>query len=200
MLNGNFQRPRSTGLVAHSSHSRDTVVTRLRHNGTMQNLRMRIMRASDVPAVTELNNSAYPAVTILTEEEMASLFALCDISLIATNRDKQVTAFLLSLSMGKPYESENYRWFEERGVRHQYIDRVVVSPSAKGTGIGRALYESVFEHARQCGANEVTAEINVRPANPSSMAFHERLGFQRLSEQETKGGSIRVALLARSVY
>ena len=85
-------------------------------------------------------------------------------------------------------------------MRHQYIDRIVVSPSAKGTGIGRALYESVFEHARQCGANEVTAEINVRPANPSSMAFHERLGFQRLSEQETKGGSIRVALLARSVY
>ena len=166
----------------------------------MQNLRMRIMRASDVPAVTALNNAAYPAVTTLTEEEMAKLFALCDISLVAINRDKQVTAFLLSINMGKPYDSENYRWFEERGVRHQYIDRIVVSPSAKGTGIGRALYESVIEHARQCGANEVTAEINVRPANPSSMAFHERLGFQRLSEQETKGGSIRVALLARSVY
>jgi len=158
------------------------------------------MRASDVPAVTELNNSAYPAVTFLTEDEMADLFALCDIALVATNREKKVTAFLLSLNMGKPYESENYRWFEERGVRHQYIDRIVVSPSAKGTGIGRALYESVFEHARQCGANEVTAEINVRPANPGSMAFHEHLGFQRLSEQETKGGTIRVALLARSVY
>lgn len=166
----------------------------------MQNLRMRIMRASDVPAVTALNNSAYPAVTILTEEEMADLFALCDISLVAINRDKQITAFLLSINMGKPYDSENYQWFEARGVRHQYIDRIVVSPSAKGTGIGTALYESVFEHARQCGANEVTAEINVRPANPGSMAFHEHLGFQRLSEQETKGGSVRVALLARSVY
>lgn len=158
------------------------------------------MRASDVPAVTELNNSAYPAVTFLTEDEMADLFALCDIALVATNREKKVTAFLLSLNMGKPYDSENYRWFEERGVRHQYIDRIVVSPSAKGTGIGTAFYESVFEHARQCGANEVTAEINVRPANPGSMAFHEHLGFQRLSEQETKGGTIRVALLARSVY
>lgn len=166
----------------------------------MQNLRMRIMRASDLPAVTALNNSAYPAVTTLTEQEMTDLFALCDISLVALNREKQVTAFLLSINMGKPYDSENYRWFEERGVRHQYIDRIVVSPSAKGTGIGRALYESVFEHARQCGANEVTAEINVRPPNPGSMAFHERLGFQRLSEQETKGGTVRVALLARSVY
>ncbi|NTV38761.1 MAG: GNAT family N-acetyltransferase [Demequinaceae bacterium] len=166
----------------------------------MQNLRMRIMRASDIPAVTELNNSAYPAVTILTEEELADIFALCDISLVAINRDKRITAFLLSINTGKPYDSENYQWFEARGVRHQYIDRIVVSPSAKGTGIGTALYESVFDHARQCGANEVTAEINVRPPNPGSMAFHERLGFQRLSEQETKGGSVRVALLARSVY
>ena len=166
----------------------------------MQNLRMRVMRASDVPAVTELNNSAYPAVTILSEEEMGELFSHCDISLVATNRDKEVTAFLLSINMGKPYESETYQWFAKRGVRHQYIDRVVVSAAAKGTGIGRALYESVFEHARQCGANEVTAEINVRPPNPGSMAFHERLGFQRLAEQETKGGTVRVALLARSVY
>ena len=166
----------------------------------MQNLRMRVMSASDIPAVTALNNTAHPAVTILTEEEMTQLFDLCNIRLVATNKERQITAFLLSMAMGQDYDSENYRWFEERGVRHQYIDRVVVGISAKGTGIGRALYESVFEHARQCGANEVTAEINVRPPNPGSMAFHERLGFRRLAEQETKSGSIRVALLARSVY
>jgi len=107
---------------------------------------------------------------------------------------------LLSLVQGQPYESENYRWFEERGVRHQYIDRIVVSPSAKGTGVGRAFYESVFERARERGANEVTAEVNLDPPNPSSVAFHERLGFRKLAEQDTKGGTIRVALLARSVY
>jgi hypothetical protein len=166
----------------------------------MQNLRMRVMSINDVPAVTALNNTAYPAVTTLTEAETTALFELCNIRLVATNRDHEVTAFLLSLGMGKDYDSENYRWFEERGVRHQYIDRIVVGSSAKGTGIGRALYESVFEHARQCGANEVTCEVNVRPPNPGSMAFHERLGFRRLSEQETKDGAIRVALLARSVY
>lgn len=166
----------------------------------MQNLRMRVMNSQDIAAVTVLNNSAYPAVTRLTEEEMTQLFDLCNIRLVATNRDRQITAFLLSLGMDKDYDSENYQWFEKRGVRHQYIDRVVVGSSAKGTGIGRALYESVFEHARQCGANEVTAEVNLRPPNPGSVAFHERLGFRRLAEQDTKGGTITVALLARSVY
>jgi predicted GNAT superfamily acetyltransferase len=158
------------------------------------------MRESDIPAVTVLNNSAHPAVTILTEEQVADLFSMCDVALVATNRDRQIIAFLLSLGQGNPYESENYRWFEDRGVRHQYIDRVVVGDSAKGTGIGRALYESVFERARERGANEVTTEVNVFPPNPGSVAFHERLGFRQLAEQDTKGGSIRVALIARPVY
>lgn len=166
----------------------------------MQNLRMRIMGAADVPAVTALNNLHSPAVNEKTEEEMAELFGFSNIALVATNRDREITAFLISLGMGTAYQSENYRWFEDRGVRHQYIDRIVVGAQAKGTGIGRALYESVFEHARQTGANEVTAEVNLRPYNPSSIGFHEALGFQRLAEQEIKEGTMRVALLARSVY
>lgn len=166
----------------------------------MQNLRLRVMRESDVSAVTELNAGAAPAVNLLTEDEVRSLHEMCDVALVATDRDRNVIAFLLSMGPGQPYESENYRWFEERGVRHQYIDRIVVAPSAKGTGVGTAMYESVFERARERGATEVTAEVNVRPHNPGSIAFHERMGFRLLAEQETKGGSVRVALLSRPVY
>ncbi len=159
-----------------------------------------MMRQDDVPAVTTLNAGASPAVNILTEDEVSQLFGLCDIALVATNRSRDVVAFLLSLAQGQPYTSENYQWFEKRGIRHQYIDRIVVAPSAKGTGVGRALYESVFERARERGANEVSCEVNVDPPNPGSLAFHERLGFQLLAEQWTKGDSVKVALLARSVY
>lgn len=170
------------------------------HNGSVQNLRMRVMRDTDVAAVTALNNATHPAVTLLTEEQTASLYAMCDVKLVATNRDGEIIAFLLSMGQGQRYDSENYRWFEDRGVRHQYIDRVVVGESAKGTGIGRALYESVFARAREIGANEVTAEIHLDPPNPGSMAFHERLGFRKIGEQDTRGGTIRVALLTRPVY
>lgn len=165
----------------------------------MQNLRLRVMRRGDMPQVLALNSSAVPAVTDLSEDQMTQLLDWCDVSLVATNREGDVIAFLLSLGSGQPYESENYRWFESRGIRHQYIDRIVVSSSARGTGVGRAMYESVFERARECGASEVTAEVNVRPANPRSIAFHEHLGFRSLAEQETKGGAIRVALLTRPV-
>jgi hypothetical protein len=166
----------------------------------MQNLRLRVMRESDVLAVTALNNAAAPAVNALGEPDVTALLAMCDVALIATDREGTVLAFLLSLGGGQPYESENYAWFEARGARHQYIDRIVVGPGAKGTGIGRALYESVFERARERGATEINAEVNVRPANPGSIAFHERLGFRQLAEQETKGGTVRVVMLSRYVY
>lgn len=165
----------------------------------MQNLRLRVMRDSDLPEVLALNTEAAPAVTVLTEDQMRALVGWCDVALVALGRDGAVIAFLLSLGPGQPYESENYRWFESRGVRHQYIDRIVVGAGARGTGVGRAMYESVFERARERGATEVTAEVNVRPANPRSIAFHEHLGFRQLTEQETRGGEIRVALLARPV-
>lgn len=165
----------------------------------MQHLRLRVMRVSDIPAVTSLNNLAAPAVNVLDETEVASLLTMCDVALVATDKDGEVTAFLLSLGGGQAYESENYAWFEARGVRHQYIDRIVVGAGAKGTGIGRALYESVFERARERGASEIAAEVNVRPPNPGSVAFHERLGFRQLEERETKGGTVRVVMMSRPV-
>jgi predicted GNAT superfamily acetyltransferase len=166
----------------------------------MQNLRMRVMRESDAAAIAALNETAIPAVNALTEAEVLALLEMCDVAVVATNKDRQILAFLFSMCGGLPYESENYRWFEARGVRHQYIDRIVVAPSARGTGVGRALYESVFERAREIGANDVTCEVNIDPPNPGSLAFHDSLGFRRLGEQDTKGGTVRVALLARSVY
>lgn len=178
-----------------------TVTRRSWEAGTMapmQNFRMRVMRESDLPAALELNANAAPAINPLTEEELAALFAMCDVRLVATDRNHTLLAFLLSMGGGQPHTSENYRWFEERGIRHQYIDRVVVAPVAKGTGIGTALYESVFERARERGANEVTAEVNL--IDPASIAFHEKLGFRQLGEQDTRGGTVRVALLARPVY
>jgi len=163
----------------------------------MQNLRLRVMRDADLPAVTLLNSAAVPDVNALAEQELADVRAMCDVALVATDPGGTVIAFLLSLGSGADYASENYAWFESRGIAHQYIDRIVVSAQAKGTGVGRALYESVFERARERGANEITCEVNVVPPNPGSLAFHERMGFRRIGEQDTKGGTVRVALMAR---
>ena len=163
-------------------------------------MRLRVMREADLPAVAALNAAAEPEVNDVGEEGLRELLAMCDVALVATDPAGAIVAFVMSLGPGHPYPSEVYRWFEDRGVRHQYIDRIVVAPSAKGTGIGSALYASVLERARERGALEVTCEVNVDPPNPGSIAFHERLGFRRLAEQDTRGGGVRVALMARGVW
>ena len=45
----------------------------------------------------------------------------------------------------------------------------------------------------------MTCEVNIEPPNPASLAFHARMGFDRVGEQSTKGGEVVVALLAAPV-
>ena len=72
----------------------------------------------------------------------------------------------------------------------------MIAESERGNRLGQALYAAVFAEAERLGLPEVTCEVNLDPPNPGSLAFHERLGFERLGSQATKGGSVTVALLA----
>ncbi len=130
---------------------------------------------------------------------MERLIGLSSLALVGVGADDRVHGFLIAVDPGSAYESENYRFFEDRGIPHLYVDRIVVDSDARGSGIGRLLYAAVFERARSAGLAEVTCEVNLEPPNPESLAFHARLGFTQIAEQRTKGGTIRVALLAARV-
>ena len=148
----------------------------------------------DIRAVTELNNEAYPAVPMSTEAEMERLVSLCDWSVVAED-DGDVVGFLLAVEPGKTYDSENYRFFESRGMPHFYIDRVVLGEKSRGKGLGKRLYRDVFSEAHKRGYTRVTCEVNLKPENPVSLAFHRSLGFGDVGVQNTKGGSVIVQLL-----
>jgi len=53
---------------------------------------------------------------------------------------------------------------------------VYVHPAHRGTGVGRALYTSLFECLRVQGYRTALAVIAL--PNPASVALHERLGFR----------------------
>jgi predicted GNAT superfamily acetyltransferase len=157
---------------------------------------VRPLESYDLPAVVAMNNAAVPAVPPTTREEIARLVVVAGLAVVAEVEPGRPVGFLLAMDPGVGYESENYRWFSERGDSFVYVDRIVVADGQRGSGIGRALYDAAFARAAELGRAEVTCEVNVRPPNPSSLAFHARLGFEKLGEQETKGGAYRVALLA----
>ena len=153
---------------------------------------------ADLLALAALNDAAVPAVSPLGLTGLTALVPHCEVAVVIDDDDGVPVAFLLALTPGAPYASENYRWFETHRPGSLYVDRLAVAPRAFGVGLGRQLYETVSGHAHRLGLAEITCEVNLEPPNPESMAFHARLGFTQVGEQVTKGGSVRVALLART--
>lgn len=148
----------------------------------------------DLARLLELNNRATPAVPEHSEEEFSELWRMMDYS-VAVWSNESVVGFLWAVEPGSSYTSENYRFFEEQGFPHLYIDRIVVDDSARGQGLGTSLYEHVFDEARRRGFTAVTCEVNLEPPNPGSLSFHHRMGFDDYAIQSTKGGQVVVQLL-----
>jgi predicted GNAT superfamily acetyltransferase len=80
-------------------------------------------------------------------------------------------AFLLAFDQAADYDSPNFVWFRARHERFVYIDRVVVTPAARGRGHARRLYHDLFAHASSAGHRHVFCEVNLEPPNPASDAF-----------------------------
>lgn len=152
---------------------------------------------ADLVALVAVNDAASPAVPITPAEDLADLIGQSRLALVVD--DGQPAGFIVALAPGLSYASENYTWFSARSRDFLYVDRIVLASRLRGQGIGPQLYGAVEDAARADGATEITCEVNVRPPNPGSLAFHARLGFIEVGRQQTKGGANEVALLARPV-
>lgn len=152
---------------------------------------------ADLDALVAINDAAHPAVPLTPAAELAELISLSRLTLVAD--DGEPAGFVVAIAPGADYASENYAYFSARAPRFLYVDRIVLAARLQGQGVGPMLYAAVEEAARADGALEVTCEVNVRPANPGSLAFHAREGFVEVGRQETKGGAVEVALLAKPV-
>jgi len=144
-----------------------------------------------------LNNDAVPAVGELDLDRLVRLIEISTTALVAHD-DAAVAGFCLVLDPDTDYTSVNYRWFGDRYTNFAYLDRVVVAPEHRGRGVGRALYEHVEADARRAARAWFCLEVNLRPRNDESLAFHDRLGFVEVGQQETDYGSL-VSMQAREL-
>jgi len=157
---------------------------------------IRDVAAADHAVLCALNNAAVPHVNSL---EVSGLEELLEMAAHArvVERDGALAALLVAFAPGAAYPSANYRWFATRYDAFLYVDRVVVDPTARGRGIARALYDDLAAVATARAARHLTCEVNERPPNPGSLAFHERLGFAEVGRQQT--GAKAVILVAREL-
>jgi uncharacterized protein len=166
---------------------------------TAASMSLREYRSEDLPAIHAINESAYPAVATETVEALGHIADESLIALVA-EIDGEIAGFCLVLGPGAEYDSLNYVWFAAHFSDFVYLDRIAISPAFRRRGIGRDMYAEVERLAaeRRPSAKEFTLEVNLRPRNPESLAFHAQLGFVEVGQQETPYGA-RVSMLAKDL-
>lgn len=152
--------------------------------------------AADLPAIHAINQANVPAVGSITFPGLEWYFAKAA-ALRVAEIDGVVAGFLLALRPGLDYSSLNYAWFSVRYADFYYIDRLAVSEEWRRRGIARALYADVEAYARAVSAPRLACEVNLRPRNDVSLAFHEEQGFVEIGQQDTDAGDKTVVMLVR---
>ena len=151
----------------------------------------------ELDQILELNQQALPAVSSVTKKEMEHFLSIVDYfkSLII---DQRVVGFLIALTAGKDYHSVNYQWFEHKYKSFMYVDRIVISPTRQGKGLGTTFYNDLSKSTDQT-ITKITCEVNLKPTNKESMLFHKKYGFEQVDTQFTENGKKEVSLMKLSI-
>jgi len=155
-------------------------------------------RASHLEGVLALNDAD---VSHLSPMSMPVLERLAELACYfrVAEVDGRLAGFLLALPAAAPYDSANFLWFKARHSGFVYVDRIVVGAHARRAGVASALYADLEVSARASGASLIACEINVRPANPDSVAFHDRHGFVEVGTQEIASGTKTVSMRIKAL-
>lgn len=162
---------------------------------------IRAFRADDFPRLYQANQASVPGVGTETEESLRKWIDMAT-CLVATDADDNALGFVTVMEIGQQdYDSANMRWFEDYAERTGksvvYVDRIALSPEARGQKLGEALYEAAFEQIST--ADEIGCEVNTLPPNPGSHRFHQRLGFEAIGDRSYADGEKSVRYYVRSL-
>jgi uncharacterized protein len=146
-------------------------------------------------AMLALNNTHAEALSWLEPERLEYLAAHA----FHARRIGDLDAFILAFDQDAPYTSPNFLWFRERYPRFVYVDRIVVASSARGRGYARLLYRDLFDVVSQAGHPHIVCEVNARPPNLESDAFHAAFGFVEVGNASIHNDSKTVRYLLRTI-
>ena len=157
-------------------------------------LELRTAEDRDLCGVYAINEANLPHVNSISVERFRAFIGEAVYFRVALLGD-DLAGYLVAFAPGAHYDSLNYLWFQRHYEEFIYIDRIAVAASARRRGVASALYRDFFHFATTRTA-VVTCEVNTRPENPESLAFHASFGFRQVGTQETDGGAKTVSLMA----
>lgn len=156
---------------------------------------LRDARPGDYKEILRMNQESVQYLSPMDEEKLKVLKAESQL-LWVVELAEELVAFIIAFREGAAYDSINYQWFDKNFDQFLYIDRVVVDISTREIGLGKLIYDAVFEYAKERALGQITAEIDIEPENPISLKFHQNYGFEEVGRQEVAGGTKVVSLQA----
>ena len=159
---------------------------------------IRPIEPGDLDHILAINEANTPEVGSVDAERMRFIVAESPIALAVEVGDT-IAGFCLVLGSDSTYDSVNYRWFTQRYDDFMYLDRVAVRGLPPWPGARHAAVRggrSRDGRTRRRGRSRTRGER--RPAERGITAFHARLGFVEVGQQDTPYG-IRVSMQMRPV-
>ncbi|REL34440.1 GNAT family N-acetyltransferase [Thalassotalea euphylliae] len=153
---------------------------------------------ADYDAVLSLNLASVSVLSPMDRARLELLTTMTELFWIV-EVEGQVAAFLLAFTDNKTYDSVNYQWFSKRLKQFLYIDRIVIGEKFRRRGIASQIYQALKNYAQSQQLHWLCAEIDLKPANPPSIAFHQQQGFIEIGQQQLVGKEKSVSLMACQV-
>jgi len=158
-------------------------------------INIRNIREADLEAALALNEGVLPHVNSLTPEKMSWFAEFADYFRVA-EQDGKLAGMLVGFRPGSTYESVFYHWFCKNFADFAYIDRIAVAADARRSGIARKLYVDFEVHFRD-SVPALACEVNLLPANATSVAFHQSMGFEQVEHAIIDPGVREVSRLLK---
>jgi uncharacterized protein len=144
-------------------------------------IKIKSISQGDVAEILAINNRETPNVNELDVRDLQRIIGMSYASKVVL-QDSHTAGFLIALDAYSTYESENYKWFQQRYKDFIYIDRIVVHQAFHGTGMGKSLYFDLIDRAQQDRYSSLCCEVNLRPSNERSLKFHHSIGFVEVEQ------------------
>jgi predicted GNAT superfamily acetyltransferase len=154
-------------------------------------IRIRDIDVDDFPEILKLNQGALPQVNPVEMDALhwfkqeAAYFRVAEAG-------GNLVGFLIAVAHDSGYPSKYFGWFCDRYDKFIYVDRVIVTESARGKRVAWRLFEDVERFASE-RAFPLASDVYSHPPNQISLSFHDKYGFQRVGSQQVDDGAKEVA-------